>query len=118
MENASYPVGTCAERCALSTAVVSGVVFLFLLLICVGSKSDQRAHTMIEMILITDGFRSIVVAYFVIFIIQGEDYIFSPICFLYLLSGIPGCFSTPLHHPVLTITVSPTTHTKCKCIRI
>ena len=25
MENASYPVGICAERCALATAVVSGV---------------------------------------------------------------------------------------------
>lgn len=26
VENASYPVGTCAERCALATAVVSSLV--------------------------------------------------------------------------------------------
>lgn len=34
VENASYPVGTCAERCALSTAVVSmgGRIFLLLFL--------------------------------------------------------------------------------------
>lgn len=33
VENASYPVGTCAERCALSTAVVSVWLFFFLLLL-------------------------------------------------------------------------------------
>ncbi len=33
MENASYPVGICAERCALATAVVSGF-FICSLFVC------------------------------------------------------------------------------------
>lgn len=40
MENASYPVGTCAERCALATAVVSvsSTPFLFLFLHVKGTE--------------------------------------------------------------------------------
>lgn len=47
MENASYPVGTCAERCALSTAVVSGGVWFsfYYFLICVKGASTVLAES-------------------------------------------------------------------------
>ena len=46
VENASYPVGTCAERCAMATAVVS-VLLLSIgreQVLLAGQKTPERNH--------------------------------------------------------------------------